>query len=315
MLFRSQPASVNTAFRLSPTYSGPLPADFRVKLQITSRNGMTRSDTISIRVDSPPVAGVTSSGSLEKDGSMIIDGSVSTGTGITYRWSTNEGKIIGPDNQSTVKLHGAGIYKLEVSDVHGCSDTRTFKYPIEFHSLVANPDNARISWEQDTTLVVLANDRSSVYLRPSTVIVTEPPSRGTTKVNANGTITYSPTGKNSGFDKFVYEVCDTLDFCTTALVTIEIFDSGTSIPEGFSPNGDGENDKLVFPDLPQNHPNSKLYVYTRSGQLVYQSLNYNNDWDGLMANHQRVPTGTYYFVLQITYPTSRTVKSFIYIGY
>jgi len=307
--------SVKATFKLSPNYTGSLPADFRVKLKVTSRNGFTSSDTITITVDHPPVAEVNSSGSLEKDGSMIVDGSVSTGSELKYKWSTSQGKIMGADNNPTAKLMGAGIYTLQISDSHGCTDSKTFQYPLAFHSLTANPDYARIPWDQDTTINVLANDHSTVYLRPGTVTVTDPPSRGGTKVNPDGSITYVPTGKNTGSDTFIYQVCDTLGFCDSAKVTIDIYDSGVKIPEAFSPNGDGENDFLVFPDLPQNHPNSQIYIYTRSGQLVYQSLNYLNNWDGRMASHQLVPTGTYYYVLKITVPYSRIIKSFIYIGY
>jgi len=308
-------AGINTAFKLSSSYTGSLPANFRVKLQVTSRNGSTNSDTITITVDPPPVANVTSSGSIEKDGSMMVDGSVSTGVDIKYLWSTAQGKIIGPDNQPVAKLQGTGIYTLEISDSNGCTSSKSFQYPMAFHSIVANPDYARIAWDQDTTINVLANDHSTVYLRPGSVTVTDPASRGGTKVNPDGSITYIPQGKNTGSDTFLYQVCDTLDFCATAKVTIEIIDSGIKIPEGFSPNGDGENDLLVFPDLPQNHPNSEIYIYTRSGQLVYQNLNYQNNWDGRMANHELVPTGTYYYVLKITVPYSRIIKSFIYIGY
>ena len=307
--------NINTTFKLSPGYTGSLPANFMVKLMVTSRNGFTSSDTITIKVEHPPVAEVHSSGSLEKDGSMIVDGSISTGTDLTYKWSTTQGKIMGADNQPTAKLFGAGIYTLQISDSHGCTDTKTFQYPLAFHSITANPDYARIAWDQDTTINVLANDHSTVYLRPGTVTVTDPASRGGTSVNPDGSITYVPQGKNTGSDTFIYQVCDTLDFCASAKVTIEIYDSGVKIPEGFSPNGDGENDNLVFPDLPINHPYSQLYVYTRSGQLVYQNLNYQNNWDGRMANHELVPTGTYYYVLKITVPYSRIIKSFIYIGY
>jgi gliding motility-associated-like protein len=190
----------------------------------------------------------------------------------------------------------------------------SFKYPLEVHEIVANPDKARISWDQDTTINVLANDRSTVKLIPGTVHVTIPPSRGGAKANSNGTITYSPGGRFTGTDHFNYEVCDTLDFCAETSVTIDIFASGIKVPEAFSPNGDGANDQLVFPDLPIIYPKSQLYVYTRSGQLVFQSIDYDNKWDGRMANQQLVPTGTYYYVLKLG-RTNQAIKGFVYIGY
>ena len=306
---------IHTAFKISPAYTGSLPANFRVKLLITSKNGLTQSDTLTIRVDNPPIARISSSGSLQKDGSMIIDGSVSTGTAIKYKWSTAEGKIIGADNDSIAKLFGAGLYTLEISDIHGCLDTKTFKYPMEFHSIVANPDYARISWDQDTTIDVLANDHSSVNLLPGTVTVIVPPDRGSTRVNANGTITYIPKGKNTGSDHYVYQVCDVLEFCVSTTVTIDIINSNIEIPEAFSPNGDGANDQFVILNI-ENIPYSRLYVYTRSGQLVYQSLNYGLDgkyWDGRQSNNQLVPTGTYYYVLEVK--NGPVVKGFVYVGY
>ena len=312
-------SGVKTSFHLSPNYTGTLPANFRVKMLITNRNGYTRSDTITIKMDPLPVADVYASGKLEKDGSMIVDGSVSTGNAINYKWSTAEGKIIGADNQSSVKLYGAGIYNLEISDIHGCLDDKSFKYPLAFHQIAANDDYARTPWDQDVIIDILANDWSTVNLLPGSVTITSAPGRGGTKVNANGTVTYIPQGRHTSTDKFVYRVCDDALMCTSATVTIDVTDIGIKIPEAFSPNGDGANDKLVFPGLIENYPNSQLYVYTRSGQPVYQSANYLNDWNGTtitstLTNLQIVPTGTYYYVLKLG-GTTRIIKGFVYIGY
>jgi gliding motility-associated-like protein len=75
---------------------------------------------------------------------------------------------------------------------------------------------------------------------------------------------------------------------------------------------------LVFPGL-ENYPKSHIHVYTRSGQLVYQSDDYQNDWDGrtlrnALTSHELVPVGVYYYILELV-GASRTVKGFIYIGY
>jgi gliding motility-associated-like protein len=314
----TQKTGINTEFHLSPNFSGSLPADFRVLLTITDRLGNTSSDEISITVDPPPVADVFSSGKLEKDGSMIVDGTVSSGTVINYKWSTSEGKIIGPDNLPTAHFFGAGMYRLEITDVHGCQNIKDFKFPIEIYKIFINPDYARISWTQDTTINVLENDRSSVKFVPNSVWITKPPMLGGTKVNNNGTITYTPTIKGTGHDQFIYEVCDDVKLCGSATVDIDIYESKITIPEGLSPNGDGLNDILVFNGL-QNYKNSQIYVYSRAGQLVYKSLDYQNEWGGTtisskMTNSQLVPTGTYYYVLKLG-NSNRSIKGYIYIGY
>jgi len=308
----------NTEFLLSPAFTGSLPADFIVKLQVTNRNGLTNSITTSVRVDQLPVAEIFSSGKLEKDGTMIVDGTVSTGIALNYRWYSAAGKIVGPDNEPTVKLMAPGIYSLEITDNHGCKCIKSFKFPLEIHQIHANPDYARTSWSQDTTIMVLNNDQSTVALLPATVHVLEQPTRGGTKVNADGSITYMPKERNSGRDQFIYEVCDEVNQCASATVTIDIYDSGLTAPEGFSPNYDGINDRLVFNGL-EHYLKSQLYIFTRSGQPVYQSLDYQNDWDGTtihstLTSLELVPTGVYYYVLKLG-GTNRSIKGFVYIGY
>jgi len=309
---------ITTEFLLSPSYSGSLPANFFVRLVVTNRKGDTHSDTLTIKVDRLPVAEIYASGTLEKDGSMIVDGTVSSGTDLNFKWSTSQGKIIGAANLPNAKLFGAGIYALEITDNYGCVSTKSFKFPLEIHQIIANPDYARTSWAKDTIIPILNNDHSSVKFLPATVHVVEQPVRGEAKVNPDGTITYIPHERRPGRDQFVYEVCDEVNLCASATVIIDIYDSGIKAPEGFSPNGDGENDNLVFIGL-ENYLKSQLYVYTRSGQMVYSSIDYQNNWDGstvksTLTNTQLVPTGTYYYVLKLG-GTSRTLKGFVYIGY
>lgn len=72
-----------------------------------------------------------------------------------------------------------------------------------------------------------------------------------------------------------------------------------SVPEGFSPNNDGHNDlfKLVL----QENIKYTLRVFDKSGQLHYESLDYQNKWDGVAnkgpVKGKKVSVGTYYYVL------------------
>jgi len=321
----TRPTGKTTEFLLSPSFAGTLPADFRVKLLITDRKGNTNSAIVTINVDQLPVAEIYASGKLEKDGSMIVDGAVSTGIVMNYRWFTSEGKIVGPTDQPTAKLNGAGIYTLEITDNHGCKSLKSFRFPFEIRQAIyATNDFARTSWAKDTTILVLGNDGPPLDLVPGTVRITDPATRGTTKVNPDGSITYSPTERRPGSDQFVYTVCDALNYCTSATVTVLTYSAGITAPEGFSPNGDGLNEKFVFKGL-ENYPKSQLYIFTRSGQLVYQNeIGYENDWNGTtikstMTNLELVPTGTYYYVLKLGVhdigDTNRSLKGFVYIAY
>lgn len=311
-------SGATTEFNLSSNYSGALPANFDVQLKVTDRVGRVHSSIYTVYVDLAPEAEILTTGKLEKDGSMIVDGTVSIGNITQYRWFSTEGKVLGATNEPTAKLSGAGIYTLEVTDNHGCKSLKSFKFPLEVHQISASPDYARTSWAKDTTIYVLNNDQSTVNFVPSTVHIIEAPQKGTTKINADGSITYIPTERKPGRDAFVYEVCDEVNLCASATVTIDIYDSGINAPEGFSPNGDGNNEYLVFKGL-DNYPKSQLYVFTRAGQLVYQNTDYQNDWNGSIikssiTSQELVPTGTYYYVLKLG-GTNRSVKGFVYIGY
>lgn len=66
-----------------------------------------------------------------------------------------------------------------------------------------------------------------------------------------------------------------------------------TVPNVFTPNGDGVNDVFYVEGL-EFVENCELKVYNRWGRIVYESNNYLNNWDG-----GNVAEGTYYFVLVI----------------
>lgn len=78
------------------------------------------------------------------------------------------------------------------------------------------------------------------------------------------------------------------------------------IPNSFTPNGDGKNDKLVILDVTR-FPGSTLIIYNRWGNIVYQSKDYQNNWDGSGLNE-----GTYFYTLELRTPQGiRVFKGWI----
>ena len=65
-----------------------------------------------------------------------------------------------------------------------------------------------------------------------------------------------------------------------------------------TPNGDGNNDVLIIPNI-DKYPNSQLLIYNRWGQLIYSAKGYKNDWMGTTTDGKDVLTGAYYFVVYL----------------
>jgi len=61
------------------------------------------------------------------------------------------------------------------------------------------------------------------------------------------------------------------------------------IPNGITPNGDGYNDQWILSGCEQ----CKVWIYNRWGNLVYESDNYDNNWDG-----DDYPSGAYYYIIE-----------------
>jgi gliding motility-associated-like protein len=78
------------------------------------------------------------------------------------------------------------------------------------------------------------------------------------------------------------------------------------IPEGFSPNGDGINDRFIVSRVPSG-VSMNLRVFNRWGHSVYENAAYQNDWDGTAnagvttgGRGQGLPEGTYFYVLTLS---------------
>ena len=97
---------------------------------------------------------------------------------------------------------------------------------------VAGDDTATTTAGTPVTINVAANDQDpNGNLSPASATTTctgcANPGHGTLTNNANGTFTYTPTTGFTGTDSFTYQICDTLNACDTAAVTINVYAVGT----------------------------------------------------------------------------------------
>ena len=81
------------------------------------------------------------------------------------------------------------------------------------------------------------------------------------------------------------------------------------IPKGLSPNKDGKNDVFIIPALEENpelFSNTSLAIFDRTGNTVYETKDYKNNWEGISSQtSQAVPDGVYFYTLQASFPSVR----------
>ncbi len=90
-----------------------------------------------------------------------------------------------------------------------------------------------------------------------------------------------------------------------------------SIPQAFSPDGDGINDNFVIEGI-ELIPDNEITIFNRWGNVVFQTSNYQNNWDGTSSNAMNIgggdlPTGTYYYILDPNKEGYEVYKGYIYL--
>ncbi len=128
-----------------------------------------------------------------------------------------------PDFNSTDTLNGTDTFTYTVSDGNGAQAAALVTVtvipvndaPVAMDDVVTTPEDSSVA------VTVLAND-SDVDGDTLTVISVANPAQGTTVVNADNTVTYTPTVNFNGVDSFTYTISDGQGSSDTAVVTVTI---------------------------------------------------------------------------------------------
>lgn len=152
-----------------------------------------------------------------------------------------------------------------------------------------------------TTITVLANDiiidgKPIIKDLIKISLINSRTNHGRMTVNTDKTITYTLDEPSYiGLDSFQYILCYK-GVCDTAWVILLI----NRAPNMITPNGDGINEFLDFPDL-YNFPDARVMVYNRWGDLVWLNIDeYSKDpFRGYNMSFYSLPDGAYYYVIKI----------------
>ena len=150
------------------------------------------------------------------------------------------------------------------------------------------------AYDGTTAATVLPSSPS--FISPDVVTINYTSATFDTKdVGTNKTVTV--TGINlQGVDALNYVAAT-----TTAIATADI--TGTSIPfaipNAFTPNGDGKNDKFKIIFNNTSGVTLRMQIYNRNGLLLFSTNNIDEDWDGRSSKGVMQDIGIYFVKYRI----------------
>lgn len=202
------------------------------------------------------------------------------------RWQNNKGESIG--NTATLENLEAGDYDCYITNDLGCeSFAQKYTVPYGSSALEMPVVNDMKTCSGGALTIKVLHPGTGIYL------LSDENNREIAQ-SSNGEFNLN-IDKTTSF-KVIQKTSDCQSGPSTFKITIE--NEGLSRPPNtFSPNGDGQNDLWVVDGL-STYPNAVVSIFNRNGLKVFNSIGYNNPFDGRWQGAD-LPIGVYYYVIDL----------------
>jgi gliding motility-associated-like protein len=224
-------------------------------------------------------------------------------TGITYLWSTGE-------TTPTITVDSTGVYTLTIL-VDVCTVEATVSVAFLANPIITLGADFQTCPDMDTTLtaaVDVEGDLVYEWLDPNGAVIADESGPSIVIQLPAGTIgsaLYTVNVLNGN--------CLGSDTIDISLYNVD----NCIISEGISPNGDGMNDTLDLQFLDDRSGIELFQVFNRLGTAIYQNIDYVNEWGGQTNDGEALPTGTYFYVIQLENDDAvygREVSGWVYVN-
>ncbi|MEH3114073.1 Ig-like domain-containing protein [Pedobacter terrae] len=267
----------------------------------------TSVNVIALPVPVAPASVTAANGTLCAGSSTILTVNNPV-AGLVYRWyaASSGGTVLAEGiNFTTPNLNATTIYYVEAIAAGGCASATRTAVTVTVLPVLGKP-----------TVVVQTTTPNSVTFAWAAVA-------GATAYEVsldNGLTWVNPTGGSTGTTYLIAGLkpdqsvsilvrakgqteCQTSQNGSATGKAANPFGDQVYIPNAFTPNNDGKND--VFLVYGNTISSAKMSIYTQWGQLIFQSDNVANGWDGTFkgVNQQN---GVYVYMVDITFSNGTT---------
>jgi len=276
----------NFAYKITDANGDISTASVNITVTKVNHAPVATNDTKITNEDTPIRISVLSN-DTDVDGDVLTITSTTNPTNGTVAVNADGTIIYSP----TLNFNGSDTFNYTISDGNGGSSTATVTVTVLHvnHVPVATNDTKITNEDTPVTISVLSND-ADVDGDVLTITSTTNPTNGTVVVNADGTITYSPTLNFNGSDTFNYTIKDGNGGSSTATVTVTVLsvnDPPVAVNDTKTTNEDTpvtifvlSNDTDVDGDVltitSTTNPTNGTVVVNADGTITYfPTLNFN----------------------------------------
>jgi gliding motility-associated-like protein len=278
------PASGKVYRHLYPNFQSPLTKTYQIRYRAYSGGICTNETTQSITVnaaprivfnDLPPVC-------MEAPPYQLTEGSETGGVPGTWFYS---GPGITPTGLLDPAKAGFGTHRIRYTytSTAGCTE---FLEKI----ITVNPSPVV---EAGPNLTVLDGGFVTIQAR-STGTATGLTYIWTPSLGLDDPSKLTPVASPPNDTRYLLRATSDSGCVDTSSVFVKVLFAPV-VPNTFTPNGDGINDRWEIEYL-DSYPGAVMEVYNTTGQLMFRSFGYPTPWDGTVKG-RKLPPGTYYYVI------------------
>lgn len=283
----------NSSTDQNPVYRYSKPGEHIAKLTVNTASGCTDFITDTIRVYQTPEVSINTLDTICINSPVRFNGILSLDDSlVSYNWKFSDGQT------STIKdpvivFNKTGDFTVTLNSKvpFGCSDsakTTVNVVPLPSVTVIGSP-----------TIIAGGNTPLPVTYSGNIINYTWTPANSLSCADCP-----SPIAKPSKTTTYKIAVSDVYGCSNTGEVTVIVVcgDKNVYLPNTFSPNNDGNNDRFYPRGAGLNRIQS-MRIFNRWGETVYQKINFMaNDssagWDGLYKG-KKADTDVYVYVIEV----------------
>lgn len=201
--------------------------------------------------------------------------------GVKYKWTPAQGLSNDGISNPVASPVDTTTYTVSISNLY-CIDTVSVRIRVIKKPVISAGKTKTINQGQSVRLMgSVKGNYSSYYWSPANYL--DNPTSLTPLATPPASIIYT---------------LHVISTCAIITDSVKVgVDEKITVPNTFTPNGDGINDIWEIKKL-NTYDESKLYIYNRNGELVYSSIGYSIPWNGTYQG-KPLPVGVYYYVIDL----------------